>query len=307
MLFDEKIFSVTLRKLISDGDHDAVIAFLLSELRRIEDSDIAVADSCCCGKTTCTLQEEDRAWQHNRLQGQIVLYSELANCYREQRLWDRCFETYDTLEMLLRENDLMDTEAYGSVLLNEAYAHAGHGDSELALQQIGIAEALLEKLENQDCAVWSRLYNLLAVIYRQQNDEERAQQACRKAGEKMQEGAKDENERVDMLLNHAATLMQMGNPEDALRVVEDVIHTCEAAAGQVMPYFAALNLKAMIFCHGGKYLEAAKAFACLIEKARAAGALTGQLPAVCRNCSQMYARAGCEEQAQAYSSLAETL
>ncbi len=307
MLFDEKMFSVTLRKLISDGDHDAVITFLHSELRRIEDSDIAVADSCCCGKSTCALEEEDRAWQHNRLQGQILIYSELANCYREQRCWDRCFETYETLEVLLRENDLMDTEAYGSILINEAYARAGHGDSDLALQQICTAETLLEKLGNQDCKIWSRLYNLLAVIYRRQNNETRAQQACQKAAEKIQQGAKDENERVDMLLNHAATLMQMENHDDALRVVEDVIHSCEADACRVMPYFAALNLKAMIFCHGGNYLESAKTFACLIEKARAVGALSGQLPAVCRNCSQMYVRAGCEDQAQIYASLAETL
>lgn len=307
MLFDEKMFSVTLRKLISDGDHDAVIAFLHAELRRIEDSDIAVADSCCCGKSTCVLEEEDRAWQRNKLQGLIVIYSELANCYREQKLWDRCFETYETLEVLLRENGLTDTEAYGRILINEAYARTGHGESDLALQQICTAEALLEKLGNQDCAVWSRLYNLLAVIHRQHKNEEGAQQACQKAAEKIQEGAKDENERVDMLLNHAATLMQMGNPDDALRVVEDVLRSCEADACRIMPYFAALNLKAMIFCHGGKYLESAETFACLIEKARAAGALTGQLPAVCKNCSQMYARAGQEEKAQIYSSLAETL
>ena len=85
MLCDEQVFRMAMKKLTAEGNRDAVEDYLLSEFWRLEEGDIAVADSCCCGKSACRLEEEDIAWQRNRLQGQIIVGSELADFYRENK------------------------------------------------------------------------------------------------------------------------------------------------------------------------------------------------------------------------------
>ena len=59
MLFDEQVFRMAMKKLTAEGNRDAVEDYLLSEFWRLEEGDIAVADSCCCGKSACKLEEED--------------------------------------------------------------------------------------------------------------------------------------------------------------------------------------------------------------------------------------------------------
>ena len=56
MLFDEQVFRMAMKKLTAEGNRDAVEDYLLSEFWRLEEGDIAVADSCCCGKSACRLE-----------------------------------------------------------------------------------------------------------------------------------------------------------------------------------------------------------------------------------------------------------
>ena len=63
----------------------------------------------------------------------------------------------------------------------------------------------------------------------------------------------------------------------------------------------------MIFFRMGNFVAAADAFADLIDQARQNGALEDQLPMLCINCGQMYQRAGNQELASKYSSLAAAL
>lgn len=107
MLFDEQVFRMAMKKLTAEGNRDAVEDYLLSEFWRLEEGDIAVADSCCCGKSACRLEEEDIAWQRNRLQGQIIVGSELADFYRENKEWRRCFDIYQSLEETVRQLSLI--------------------------------------------------------------------------------------------------------------------------------------------------------------------------------------------------------
>ena len=51
MLFDEQVFRMAMKKLTAEGNRDAVEDYLLSEFWRLEEGDIAVADSCCRQET----------------------------------------------------------------------------------------------------------------------------------------------------------------------------------------------------------------------------------------------------------------
>lgn len=306
MLFDEMIYNATMKKLTSDGDRAGLEAYLSSEFQRLRDSEISVGGNCCCGKSACRLQEEDLAWQRNRLQGQVMIGSELADLYRENKAWDRCFETYEILDALLREAGYAETEAYGRILINRAYARMDHGEDVQALEDATAAEMLLEKADSSDCNAWTRLYNLISVVCRRKGDAENAAWAMGKAVEKIRSGSKDPDMRAQMLLNHAATLLHMGNPEDALQIVGNLIAEYESSGDLGMPYFAALNLKATICYQLKAYLSAAETFAALIDAAKQAGVLTEQLGVVCRNCSKMFSLAGDAERADAYEKMADT-
>lgn len=308
MLFDEKAFAVTLRKLISDGDRDAVATFLTEELNRIEDCQIVVdSGGCCCGKSIGQLQQEDLDWQRNRVQGQIRIYSELANFYREGGDWTRCFEVYRKLYVILSEAGLAGTEVHAKILVNEAYAQLDYGESSCAFERAQAAEELLAQANSKDGSTWSMLYNLFAVIYREWKDEEGARRASRMAVERIESASGTEAERAEMLLNHASALQRLGNSQDALEVVERVLKAQQETSYRGMLYFSALNLKAMILYEMKDYAGSAEAFETLILEAKETGALSSQLPMVCRNCSKMYALAGCEEKAHSYAVLAETI
>lgn len=171
MLFDEQVFRMAMKKLTAEGNRDAVEDYLLSEFWRLEEGDIAVADSCCCGKSACRLEEEDIAWQRNRLQGQIIVGSELADFYRENKEWRRCFDIYQSLEETVRQGGLSDTEVYGRIRINRAYALLDYGEEEQALELTDEVEALLTRCGSADGDSWSRLCHLQSVIYRRRGEE----------------------------------------------------------------------------------------------------------------------------------------
>ena len=307
MLFDEQVFRMAMKKLAAEGNRDAVEDYLLSEFWRLEEGDIAVADSCCCGKSACRLEEEDIAWQRNRLQGQIIVGSELADFYRENKEWRRCFDIYQSLEETVRQGGLSDTEVYGRIRINRAYALLDYGEEEQALELTDEVEALLTRCGSADGDSWSRLCHLQSVIYRRRGEEGRAAEALHNAADRIRSSTKEPKAQAGLLLNHAAALLQTGNPKEALRVLDDMILPHKDELQGDPSYFTAWNLKANILYQQKEFAGAAEAFAALLHAAQAAGALTQQQSVICRNCSKMYALAGNGEQARAYEAMAETL
>lgn len=307
MLFDEQVFRMAMKKLTAEGNRDAVEDYLLSEFWRLEEGDIAVADSCCCGKSARKLEEEDRAWQHNRLQGQIIVGSELADFYRENKEWRRCFDAYQGLEETVRRGGLTDTEVYGRIRINRAYALLDYGEEAQALELAGEAEELLTRCGSADGDSWSRLCHLQSVIYRRRGEEERAAEALRSAADRIRSSTTEPKVQAALLMNHAAALLQTGNPKEALRILDDMVLPHEGELRNEPSYFAAWNLKAHILYQQKDYAGAAAAFEALLRAAQAADALTEQQSVICQNCSKMYALAGNGEQARVYQAMAETL
>ena len=110
-----------------------------------------------------------------------------------------------------------------------------------------------------------------------------------------------------MVLNHAATLAQLGNPEDAMGAVDELLSPDSEVTLPGDTYYQALNLKAMILYRSGNLKAAADTFAELVDEARERGALKNQLPSICLNCAHIYQRVGDEESATRYSSIAAAL
>lgn len=253
------------------------------------------------------MEEEDRAWQHNRLQGQIIVGSELADFYRENKEWRRCFDAYQGLEETVRRGGLTDTEVYGRIRINRAYALLDYGEEAQALELAGEAEELLTRCGSADGDSWSRLCHLQSVIYRRRGEEERAAEALRSAADRIRSSTTEPKVQAALLINHAAALLQTGNPKEALRILDDMVLPHEGELRNEPSYFAAWNLKAHILYQQKDYAGAAAAFEALLRAAQAADALTEQQSVICQNCSKMYALAGNGEQARVYQAMAETL
>ena len=145
------------------------------------------------------------------------------------------------------------------------------------------------------------------MIYRRRGEEGRAAEALHNAADRIRSSTKEPKAQAGLLLNHAAALLQTGNPKEALRVLDDMILPHKDELQGDPSYFTAWNLKANILYQQKEFAGAAEAFAALLHAAQAAGALTQQQSVICRNCSKMYALAGNGEQARAYEAMAETL
>ena len=143
------------------------------------------------------------------------------------------------------------------------------------------------------------------IVHR--GDDAGAEEAAKKAVEAIEASAADNVEFVQMVLNHAATLAQLGNPEDAMGAVDELLSPDSEVTLPGDTYYQALNLKAMILYRSGNLKAAADTFAELVDEARERGALKNQLPSICLNCAHIYQRVGDEESATRYSSIAAAL
>ena len=115
MPFDEQVFRMAMKKLTAEGNRDAVEDYLLSEFWRLEEGDIAVADSCCCreirlqaGRGRHCLAAEPAAGANHRRGRRTP-----RDFYRESKEWRRCFDIYQSLAETVRQGGLSDTEVYG--------------------------------------------------------------------------------------------------------------------------------------------------------------------------------------------------
>ena len=207
----------------------------------------------------------------------------------------------------MRRGGLTDTEVYGRIRINRAYALLDYGEEEQALELADEAGGLLTRCGSADGDSWSRLCHLQSVIYRRRGEEDRAAEALRNAADRIRSSTTEPKAQAGLLLNHAAALLQTGNPKEALRVLDDMILSHEGELQGEPSYFTAWNLKANILYQQREFAGAAAAFEALLRAAQAADALTEQQSVICRNCSKMYALAGNEEQARVYEAMAETL
>lgn len=311
MLFDPTSFAASVNKYTTTGDPTALEAYLLGEIKRLEDGRVMTCSgaSCPCGKSEETMQREDDAFRHNLYSGLISCASELASLYRGLSLWDKCLSTYKEIGGYLEQAGLLGTFAQVRVQVNEAYARIDANDLEGASKVLDAAESIAERTDNDKdvLEVVSRLHDARAVVLARQGDEEGASAAAKKSVDAMGKIGLGSSEFISMVLNHAATLAQLGSPKEALDSVEGLLvdGTPDALRGDLL--YQALNLRAMIFSRMGNFVAAADAFADLIDQARQNGALEDQLPMLCINCGQMYQRAGNQELASKYSSLAAAL
>jgi len=306
MLFDSVNFASSVNELTTSGNMKGLEDYLLDEIVRMSDGGVITTSgvASCCGKSEEDLQEEDTAFQRNRYQGLIMCVSELANLYRNSSDWDKCFGVYERLKGYIDEAELSGTPMHQRVLVNEAYARIDAHDFDNAMSLLDEAEAIVAGADGE---VLSRLFDARAVILRSTGDEVGAAEAAKKAVESISGNALNATEFVQMVLNHAATLAQLGSPEDAMGAVDELLSPDSDVVLPGDTYYQALNLKAMIFFRSGNFKSAADTFATLIDDANENGALQNQLPSLCLNCAHMYQRAGDNESAARYTSIAAAL
>ena len=158
----------------------------------------------------------------------------------------------------MRQGGLSDTEVYGRIRINRAYALLDYGEEEQALELTDEVEALLTRCGSADGDSWSRLCHLQSVIYRRRGEEGRAAEALHNAADRIRSSTKEPKAQAGLLLNHAAALLQTGNPKEALRVLDDMILPHKDELQGDPSYFTAWNLKANIFTSRKEFAGAAE-------------------------------------------------
>lgn len=309
MLFDEPRFVATVNELTEAGRLDDLERYLLDELTRIRDDGLVTdGTSFCChcgGKSPETIRGDEDACKENRFDGMIVCASELADLYRRRAEFAKCFDMYKELIGYVGEAGLVSTPTHARILVNEAYARIDAKDFERASNIIDVAEKVAAEVgDGMDAESLSRMYDAKAIAHLSQGDAEGASEASQQALDAIVGGASSPSEFVSMVLNHAATLAQLGAVKDALSAIDELLASNPIAQAGGEALYQALNLRATILYRSGEFREAAETLASLIARAREDGDLSAELPTICMNCSQMYLRAGDKDAAESFRTFA---
>jgi ATP/maltotriose-dependent transcriptional regulator MalT len=308
--FDSIAFGATLRRLRSGGDASAVELFLKKEKDRLLDAGIVQGGgSCCCGKSMSAMECEDAENQRNRYEGLIVVCNELASLRQSRGQIEACLSEYDESLGYVSAGGLEDTPIHLRILVSKAYAALESGEVALADTTLLEAEDAVARCpqESVDAETLARLYDAKAVVLAIRNDNEGSQAACDQSEHVIDGSHEGGEELASMMLNHAATLAQVGRVDDVSRVIDTMLQGVEEGKFSSNVRYQALNLKARVALRQGNSNDAASALSELIETALAAGDLAAELPAICRNCAEVYRSAGDGVGARHYDELAEKL
>lgn len=309
MVFDANAYRATVNDYRRQGDMNALEGYLTQEIERLRESGtICAGVACTCGKDADALAEEDAAWQHNREQGLVVALSDLADLYRSSGAWYKCLETYEELRQCLIDEDLENTPAYASALVNAGYACLDATDPERAARLI---EEALNALGDPDpevptAVLRARAHDALAVSWAMRGFAEQAEQASDAAAEAVSVCCATGEDFIGALSNHIATLAQIGRVDEAVSAVRSALESGEQTLA-AQDRYTLMNLHAMVLYRAKRFADAGDAMAELIDLARASNDLTAQLPSIARNAATMYNRAGDAERAQSFTALADQL
>lgn len=309
MVFDANAYRATVNDYRRQGDMNALEGYLTQEIARLRESGtICAGVACTCGKDADALAEEDAAWQHNREQGLVVAFSDLADLYRSSGAWYKCLETYEELRQCLIDEGLENTPAYASALVNAGYACLDATDPERAARLI---EEALNALGDPDpevptAVLRARAHDALAVSWAMRGFAEQAEQASDAAAEAVSVCCATGEDFIGALSNHIATLAQIGRVDEAVSAVRGALESGEQTLA-AQDRYTLMNLHAMVLYRAKRFADAGDAMAELIDLARASNDLTAQLPSIARNAATMYNRAGDAERAQSFTALADQL
>lgn len=179
------------------------------------------------------LYEEGRAAEAERLMLEVAavaadegedalllqILNELIGHYRETGEWDKAFEISDRAIMIAGRLFPECSVPYATTLLNAASMYRAAGKLDISLDMYHKVELIYAEVLKADDMLYASLFNNEALLYQERGEFGKAKALLLKALDIDRANGKEYEEAVS-LANIAATMIQTGETEEALKLAE---------------------------------------------------------------------------------------
>ncbi len=219
------------------------------------------------------LYEEGRAEEAERLMLEVAavaadegedalllqILNELIGHYRETSEWDKAFEISDRAVMIAGRLFPECSVPYATTLLNAASMYRAAGKLDISLDMYRKVELIYAEVLKADDMLYASLFNNEALLYQERGEFGKAKALLIKALDIDRANGKEYEEAVS-LANIAATMIQTGETEEALKSAEASVALFENLGVRDQHLCAAFSAMGSYYYIRGKFDAAAVCF-----------------------------------------------
>ncbi|MBQ3851796.1 MAG: DUF4125 family protein [Lachnospiraceae bacterium] len=188
----------------------------------------------------------------------LQILNELIGHYRETGEWDKAFEISDRAVMIAGRLFPECSVPYATTLLNAASMYRAAGKLDISLDMYRRVELIYAQVLKSDDMLYASLFNNEALLYQERGEFGKAKALLLKALDIDRANGKEYEEAVS-LANIAATMIQTGETEEALKMAESSValfenlgvrdqHLCAAFSAMGSYYFIKGKFDAASVC-----------------------------------------------------------
>lgn len=189
----------------------------------------------------------------------LQILNELIGHYRETGEWEKAFEITDRAVYIAGRIFPTESIPYATTLLNAASMYRAAGKLDMSRSMYHEVEKIYAVTLKSDDMLYASLYNNEALLYQEEGEFHKAKALLLKALDIDRANAKEYEEAVS-LANIAATMIQTGEHEEALKAAESSVALFESLGVKDQHLCAAFSAMGSYYYIKGKFEPAASCF-----------------------------------------------
>ncbi len=189
----------------------------------------------------------------------LQILNELIGHYRETGEWEKAFEITDRAVYIAGRIYPTESIPYATTLLNAASMYRAAGKLDMSRSMYHEVEKIYAVTLKSDDMLYASLYNNEALLYQEEGEFPKAKALLLKALDIDKANGREYEEAVS-LANIAATMIQTGEHEDALKAAEGSVALFESLGVKDQHLCAAFSAMGSYYYIKGKFEPAASCF-----------------------------------------------
>ncbi|MCR4791747.1 MAG: DUF4125 family protein [Lachnospiraceae bacterium] len=189
----------------------------------------------------------------------LQILNELIGHYRETSEWEKAFDISDKAVMIAENVLPVDSIPFATTLLNVASMYRAAGKLSVSGEIYLRVEQIYARNLKADDMLYASLYNNEALLYQEEGEFAKAKALLLKALDIDRANGSEYEEAVS-LANIAATMIQTGESEEALKAAESSVALFESLGVKDQHLCAAFSAMGSYYFTNGKFDAAATCF-----------------------------------------------
>ena len=189
----------------------------------------------------------------------LQILNELSGHYRETGEWEKAFEITDRAVYIAGRIFPTESIPYATTLLNAASMYRAAGKLDMSRSMYHEVEKIYAVTLKSDDMLYASLYNNEALLYQEEGEFSKAKALLLKALDIDKANGREYEEAVS-LANIAATMIQTGEHEEALKAAESSVALFESLGVKDQHLCAAFSAMGSYYYIKGRFEPAASCF-----------------------------------------------